>query len=532
MDSTNTLPQILTTQSQKEVTANALFAAASPAMVFGRNDESSGALTWGFLGGRWGGLPVANGQIGLVPNATNRLVANRASGEVSLAGEGSPDLWSNPNYGRLYVVVTNGSGAQSWEDHRAGPGGIFESTGGGGGGGGDTPSLDDLTDVDVSGAANGDVLTFDADTSTWVAAAPEGGGGGLVNFTDTKVSAAPNSTYPVVALAAIGSEVSIDVAITPKGTNSAIVATVPDGTSAGGNKRGGGATDWQRERSQAVHVASGAFAVIGGGRNNRASGYGATVSGGEGNAASVDYTTVGGGNGNQSTQTYATVAGGDSNTATAQGSSIGGGSGNAASGVRSTIAGGQNNSASANWAAVVGGNGNVADGEMSTLAGYAAHADGVYGMRAVASGAFGGVGGGAGDAQEMEITLRGVTSSATPLVLTSNASGSSATNQLPLRNASALVAKGLVVVRDPSNGDYATWEFTAAARRGANAASTSLGTAVTPTLVFASPGAAAWTVSVTADTSDGCLAVTATGEAGRTLRWACSIRAVRVAGGA
>lgn len=129
MDSTNTLPQILTSQSQKEVTANALFAAASPAMVFARNDAASGAFTWGYLGGRWAGVLVANGTLTLAANATSRIVVNRSNGAVSAVASDSP-LWDDAGYGRAYSVVTNATGVVSYEDHRAGPGGVLYGSGG------------------------------------------------------------------------------------------------------------------------------------------------------------------------------------------------------------------------------------------------------------------------------------------------------------------------------------------------------------------------------------------------------------------
>jgi hypothetical protein len=40
--------------------------------------------------------------------------------------------------------------------------------------------LDDIADVDTTGVADGDVLTFDSGSGDWVAAAPTGGSGGLV----------------------------------------------------------------------------------------------------------------------------------------------------------------------------------------------------------------------------------------------------------------------------------------------------------------------------------------------------------------
>ncbi len=40
------------------------------------------------------------------------------------------------------------------------------------------PSMEDLTDVDVTGIADGDVLIWDAGTSTWIVSSSGGGGGG------------------------------------------------------------------------------------------------------------------------------------------------------------------------------------------------------------------------------------------------------------------------------------------------------------------------------------------------------------------
>lgn len=49
----------------------------------------------------------------------------------------------------------------------------------GAGGGGGSSTLAGLTDVDTTGVADGDSLTYDSATSTWVPAAVSGGGGGV-----------------------------------------------------------------------------------------------------------------------------------------------------------------------------------------------------------------------------------------------------------------------------------------------------------------------------------------------------------------
>jgi hypothetical protein len=54
--------------------------------------------------------------------------------------------------------------------------------------------------------------------------------------------------------------------------------------------------------------------------------------------------------------------------------------------------------------------------------------------------------------------------------------------------------------------------------------------ACTPTQIAVDAGAAAWAVAVTADTTLGCLAVTATGEAAKTIRWVCTLHSAEVIG--
>ena len=94
-----------------------------------------------------------------------------------------------------------------------------------------------------------------------------------------------NNSVPVTAIseAPIG-VANADIALVAKGTG-ATLAQVPDGTTAGGNKRGIYATDWQKLRQSASQVAS-TYATIGGGIYNTASGVVATVAGGQGGTAS------------------------------------------------------------------------------------------------------------------------------------------------------------------------------------------------------------------------------------------------------
>lgn len=85
-----------------------------------------------------------------------------------------------------------------------------------------TPDLDDLGDVDTTGVADGNVLTFDSGTSEWVAAAPTGGGS--LDVEDEGVSEATGVTVlnftgaGVTATDAGGGTVDVDI---PGGAGSA-----------------------------------------------------------------------------------------------------------------------------------------------------------------------------------------------------------------------------------------------------------------------------------------------------------------------
>jgi len=118
MSSSATLLDLLSqSQAGKEVTANALFDAASPALLFGRRASSSAGLTWGYYGGAMvvdGVLTaVANGTINLSASATHYIEATRA-GVVS-SNAGSFTAGRIP----LYQVVTGAATVTSYTDWRA-----------------------------------------------------------------------------------------------------------------------------------------------------------------------------------------------------------------------------------------------------------------------------------------------------------------------------------------------------------------------------------------------------------------------------
>ena len=116
-DSTTNLDTISSSQSGKEVTANAFFDAASPAALFGRRALSSSGLTWGYYGGDLlvdGAVTsIANGTVALTASATNYVEATRA-GVVSRNTTGF-----TAGQVPLYTVVTGASTVTSYTDARA-----------------------------------------------------------------------------------------------------------------------------------------------------------------------------------------------------------------------------------------------------------------------------------------------------------------------------------------------------------------------------------------------------------------------------
>lgn len=115
-NSTTNLDLISTAQAQKEVTANALFDAASPGSYFGRRASTTVSLTWGYYGAvlMVSGTPtrIANGQITLAASVVTYIEATTA-GVVS----GNTTGWTSGSI-PLYKVTTGPSGVTAYEDFR------------------------------------------------------------------------------------------------------------------------------------------------------------------------------------------------------------------------------------------------------------------------------------------------------------------------------------------------------------------------------------------------------------------------------
>ena len=107
-------------------------------------------------------------------------------------------------------------------------------------------------------------------------------------------TSSPNDTVNASRMLASGGSTNQDAVIQPKGTG-ALLAQLPDGTSAGGNKRGQYAVDLQLQRGFATQVSSGDYSSLLGGKNNVASGNFSSVIGGNENTASGSASAIIGG---------------------------------------------------------------------------------------------------------------------------------------------------------------------------------------------------------------------------------------------
>ncbi len=117
----------------------------------------------------------------------------------------------------------------------------------------------------------------------------------LTSWTESVNSASPNDTIPAARFIVTNAATNVDAVIAAKGTG-AILAQVPDGATAGGNKRGTYAVDWQHQRAAAAQVASGSQSTIAGGYANTASGASSAIGGGTTNTLSGVLSSCPGGN--------------------------------------------------------------------------------------------------------------------------------------------------------------------------------------------------------------------------------------------
>lgn len=305
--------------------------------------------------------------------------------------------------------------------------------------------------------------------------------GSLTNFTEGVNTSTPNATIPVVSLLATNAATNVDIAYLPKG-NGAFLLDIPDSASAGGNKRGTNAVDLQIQRSSASQVASSATSTVLGGTNNTASNISAATVGGTGNVASGQESGALSGSGNLPSAQYAATIGGQTNQASG-------------------------------LAAVAMGLTCIANGSASFAAGSASNARSIAHYHVVGSTA---------GTQRGLLGVGASTTNATPKALSSDFNAAGANNQLTLANNSVKGVRVMVVAFQSSTMDAALFEGVVLIKRGANAAATSIVGSPALTQLFADAGASTWTCAVSANTTNGSLATTVTGEAAKNIRWSAS----------
>jgi len=264
------------------------------------------------------------------------------------------------------------------------------------------------------------------------------------------------------------------------------------------------------------------------------------VVGGGNNQATGAYSFIGGGgdagttaNRNVASGTWSAVLGGVKNTASGDGSVVCGGglydlpsggvSANLASGLSSFIGSGFGNQATSNATVVSGGVSNTANGFYSAVVG------GTYGTTRSITGNIVlpacnlPLSTPQGSSQAAVLVLARQTTDATATVLTSTSTAASGTNQVILPNNSAYYFKGSVIAGVTGAGDTKGWSIEGVIKRGAGVGTTALVGTPTVTSLYANAGASTWAVTATADTTNGGLAITVTGQAATTIRWVCEL---------
>jgi hypothetical protein len=326
-----------------------------------------------------------------------------------------------------------------------------------------------------------------------------GASGTSLYISENRNTTAPNATVPVHQFLAFGSETDIDLGLTPKGTG-AIVKDIPDNTATGGNKRGADAVDLQGLRSNADEVASGEASFIGSGTQNKV------------------------------TNSYSGIVSGLGNKITEQLSFIGAGSINDINGLRSVIGGGFTNEIDASYSVIGGG--------LFNLIGSSASGSGILaGKDAIArnTGAYqaGGRFTAKGDAQSAQFVLKARTTNNTATELLTWGSGDTAddatsgTKRLVLENNQTMKVKAeIIAINEADATQTSSYEINAVVSRTSSAANTTVPYVSVSTLYEGS--GADWSVTLEADTTNGAIAIKATGETSKNIRWVASVRTVEV----
>ena len=196
------------------------------------------------------------------------------------------------------------------------------------------------------------------------------------------------------------------------------------------------------------------------------------------------------------------------------------GSSASATNTGSVVLGGSTCTSSGLYSTTIGGAFNGATGDYSIASGRYGNTNSIYGKRSHAS---------QSNLRLGEFSLGISTTDATASALTTNGSAASTNNQIILQDNSAYSFSGTIIARESAaaGSDYASWEIKGALLRDANAASTVLGNGIKNKL-YASAGASAWDIALTADTTNGGLKIEVTGAASTNIRWVATVNTSEV----
>jgi hypothetical protein len=163
-----------------------------------------------------------------------------------------------------------------------------------------------------------------------------------------------------------------------------------------------------------------------------------------------------------------------------------------------------------------------ASGAYSQALGNGASTQSIYGKFAKASGFFSNF----ADMQTGMVVVVAATTDATPKVLTSNKGAASTTNQIILPNNSAYAFHGTIVARQQASQGTAcaAWKIEGLIRREGSAGTTVLVNSATTVL----DNTPAWGMALSADVTNGGLAITVTGAAATNIRWVATIHTSEV----
>ncbi|MCX6241902.1 MAG: hypothetical protein NTX43_08870 [Bacteroidetes bacterium] len=294
----------------------------------------------------------------------------------------------------------------------------------------------------------------------------------------------------------------------------AVQGTLSAGALAG-NARGANATDFQFVRESVSRVASGAGSFIAGGEHNQVSGANSMAAAGSHNEVSGQFCLVSGEH-NEITGNHSSAFGDlhvvSGNKSTAYGSSH-------VISAETAYAEGDGN--------IVSGVSAHAEGSLNECAGDYSHAEGCNAktyndyQHAKASVGFSNPGE-LGEAQYTNIIARKETEDDTPSVLLVGEEG-----HVSLANNKMNAFRVMVVAASDDNSQGAAYEFKGLIKKDTTAASAAIIGSVTKTVIAES--VSAWDAAITADTANGAIAITVTGEAEKVVRWVAFVEMVEVA---